>query len=762
MKGSRDMLEKLKSYTEDLKKCEDEFNSILTKTEILLDDILRDFFQMGLDKNYKNNSWKKILEQEIEKGYQDRNSKRSFVNAWKAITNFGIEKYGVQDMDTSLIVALISKRNSPFACCACSEQIRSLLMGHLREDRNIFAHKGKRISYELEVRQRIVANTIEHCREFTFAVRDVQNGETIPLEDVRIVYQEKYRDKLNALEFRNKKAYKEYNLLIAKSELEKNSEESQTVDKSNIVPLGINRPNIVQILDGSAKIEKAKFHGKPALLISRRDGKIKVDRELYFWCVVDKEKKLGKKYDKGGAYYQLTKECIGKYIYGYISSKGYKGRLEIKYGPVSEKDFLQDMDSTSVVEDNGGEKSSKNQVTIKESMFLPVPTLPNENKSTEPSKPITVSIHESNLRSREIILPYEMKRLVKKREFFTSSSLVHYFVRPNDYFVLNSLELLMPDSYLYRLLKQSNFEYIYFVEIESTECVIYAYDTISQNALYKEKNKAIEEETVSGLSNPSRVSSEKIGSSVENIREYGKRRVCIFSVGEDFGVQFAATVKNALDNPKHKTAIVIPISFFGKEGYCTDSVINTLGNLGKHNLTENALIITLPNKSDFLECFKAKQLDIHDWINAVLDEAGSSNREKLDYAVNLLLKHGRLLTASKYGADEFANLLFRKKIIEKNEWFSSLNYTKIYAIAESLRTYLIDENSLEVYKTIEKFKGSILKELNRLLDKKDVCDEIKEKANFMSPVRLGYSDEINSLCIERVFHQYSDRYENID
>ena len=87
------MLEKLKSYTEDLKKCEDEFNSILTKTEILLDDILRDFFQMGLDKNYKNNSWKKILEQEIEKGYQDRNSKRSFVNAWKAITNFGIEKY---------------------------------------------------------------------------------------------------------------------------------------------------------------------------------------------------------------------------------------------------------------------------------------------------------------------------------------------------------------------------------------------------------------------------------------------------------------------------------------------------------------------------------------------------------------------------------------------------------------------------------------------------------------------------------------------
>ena len=79
-----------------------------------------------------------------------------------------------------------------------------------------------------------------------------------------------------------------------------------------------------------------------------------------------------------------------------------------------------------------------------------------------------------------------------------------------------------------------------------------------------------------------------------------------------------------------------------------------------------------------------------------------------------------------------------------------------------MRTYLIDENSLEVYKTIEKFKGSILKELNRLLDKKDVCDEIKEKANFMSPVRLGYSDKINSLCIERVFHQYSDRYENID
>jgi len=87
--------------------------------------------------------------------------------------------------------------------------------------------------------------------------------------------------------------------------------------------------------------------------------------------------------------------------------------------------------------------------------------------------------------------------------------------------------------------------------------------------------------------------------------------------------------------------------------------------------------------NDFKEAFdteiKVKNIDtkyIQRFLNDLDISRSKLERYKmilnlsLDYAVNLLLKHGRLLTASKYGVDEFANLLFRKKIIEKNEWFS--------------------------------------------------------------------------------------------
>lgn len=71
--------------------------------------------------------------------------------------------------------------------------------------------------------------------------------------------------------------------------------------------------------------------------------------------------------------------------------------------------------------------------------------------------------------------------------FDSSSGLTHYFVRPNDSFVLNTLELLDADAYLYRLLKQEGYENITFVEVKSTECRIYAYDAQSES-VFKAKS----------------------------------------------------------------------------------------------------------------------------------------------------------------------------------------------------------------------------------------------------------------------------------
>ena len=368
-------------------------------------------------------------------------------------------------------------------------------------------------------------------------------------------------------------------------------------------------------------------------------------------------------------------------------------------------------------------------------------------------------------REYKIKLPYEMKRVNSEHEeFFTSAALVHYFVCPNDYFALNSLELVSQDIYLYRLLKVSRFEYVYFVEVEGTECIIYSYDEASRSAFPKDRNVQGEKKTLSGLSSfqkREKVNDQNEPSTVENT--VGRRRVRHFSTGEEFRMQFATAIKNALDDREHKVAVVMPIRIFGKDGYCTDPVIDTLGNMVKNNETENVLLITLPGKSDFLECFNPEQRKIHDWINTVRGEAGTTNGEMLNYATDLLLKQGRLLIADTYQADEFANLLLRKKIIEKNQGLAQIDSAKIFALAESLRDYLINENTTERYttlKTLKQFKGNALKELNRLLDKKEVCQELVEKANDLSAVRVGYTHRMIPLQIERVYHNYYDRYEN--
>lgn len=367
-----------------------------------------------------------------------------------------------------------------------------------------------------------------------------------------------------------------------------------------------------------------------------------------------------------------------------------------------------------------------------------------------------------NSEKRSICLPYEMKNVNEEEpEFFTSATLVHYFVRPDDYFVLNSLEKVSADVYLYRLLKNSQFEYVYFVEVEGTECVIYAYDRASQDAFPQENKVQGEKKGLTGLSNLQR----KKGSD-ENLRqaaksaEHGRRKLRHFSTDNEFKMQFATAIKNALENAGHKTAVVMPLRIFGKDGYCTDAVIDTLYSLAKSNETDNVLLITLKDKSDFRECFYDKQRKLHDWVNQVIDRTGSNDGKYVGVTTEYLLKCRRLVIADTYGVDEFANLLFRKIMIEGNRELSRIDSHKVYAIAESLHDYLMNERTEEKYNKLIKLKGNIMKELNKQLDRESVAREVAEKAKSLRPVRIGFSDKVNALQLERVYQEYYDRYEN--
>ena len=61
----------------------------------------------------------------------------------------------------------------------------------------------------------------------------------------------------------------------------------------------------------------------------------------------------------------------------------------------------------------------------------------------------------------------------------TAEGIIRYFVRPNDDFVLNSLEKLDCDEYLYRLLREEGYKRVIFCEQGTANIDVYAYDKLS-------------------------------------------------------------------------------------------------------------------------------------------------------------------------------------------------------------------------------------------------------------------------------------------
>lgn len=346
--------------------------------------------------------------------------------------------------------------------------------------------------------------------------------------------------------------------------------------------------------------------------------------------------------------------------------------------------------------------------------------------------------------NKAVTLPYADGRISKEgMEIFTSASLVHYFVRPDDYFALNSLELVTADVYLYRLLKTSGYAAVYFVETEGTGCAVYTYDR--QSELTFAKNSG-------GL---------KQNPDPDNMQSCGRKKTGHFSVDAGAKMKFAETVKNILNDREHKTAVVMPLRMFGIDGYCADAVTELFGSIVKYNETDNMLLLVMTRKSDLKDCFLRKQAQLHDWTGQVLDETGDlSDRERQHMAEDLLIKCGRLVVADQYETDEFANLLFRKIFLKGNRKLAAMETAKVYAAAESLCDYFMNRNTEEIYTTLTKIGGNIIKELNRQLEKENVAQEIVKKASKLRAVKIGYTDKLHPLYIKRVYHHDMDRHKN--
>jgi len=106
-------------------------------------------------------------------------------------------------------------------------------------------------------------------------------------------------------------------------------------------------------LDGNASITREKESGKMALRLNRENGEVEVEQLLYFWCVSNElEKPDQDGYKIGGPFFELEQEHIGKYVHGYISSKGYSGTLDAKRGPITREDLLLDINGSLKIKPN--------------------------------------------------------------------------------------------------------------------------------------------------------------------------------------------------------------------------------------------------------------------------------------------------------------------------------------------------------------------------------------------------------------------------
>jgi len=92
----------------------------IAEIKILQAHILQDYFRMALTANFNDDdTWKSILHEEVQSAAnaQDKNS-QSYVGAWEKMQLIGMDHYSVDDMDTTIITAILkNSKNRYFSGC---------------------------------------------------------------------------------------------------------------------------------------------------------------------------------------------------------------------------------------------------------------------------------------------------------------------------------------------------------------------------------------------------------------------------------------------------------------------------------------------------------------------------------------------------------------------------------------------------------------------------------------------------------------------
>ncbi|MBQ4564507.1 MAG: AAA family ATPase, partial [Lachnospiraceae bacterium] len=371
----------------------------------------------------------------------------------------------------------------------------------------------------------------------------------------------------------------------------------------------------------------------------------------------------------------------------------------------------------------------------------------------------------------------------------TKGNMIHYFIRPNDAFILNSLEKLDADEYLYRLLREEGYESVFFIGIDGTNCKVWAYDEVSYWASVKPqefsridtKDPAAVAEFLRRVKGGGQTGSAPTASApakpgldlkfktrpatgapatpraAENgVPAVGRCQMQTFSSDPEFASFMINRINPALRAENIKTAIVMPVELFEKRNYLGETIVDHFRSIAKDNDTkDNLIILTTTHRDNLMNCYNYPNL--HYWVPEILSGADYQTN-RVSAAVKRLTDEGVIVLADKICADEIANLLIRKKIIECDSRFDGLSLSKVYALAELLAEHC---NMKEThFKTMKPFMmRDYIRQLDKILKTDAVAAELVEKSKTLKARKVKALDELSPVRLERVVGEPIERFE---
>ena len=223
-----------------------------------------------------------------------------------------------------------------------------------------------------------------------------------------------------------------------------------------------------------------------------------------------------------------------------------------------------------------------------------------------------------------------------KEKLFDSISggRVRYFRRAEDDYILNSLQKVNCDEYLYRLLKSEGYERVIFVEERGHTCKVFTYDKFSQfsfehhkiflnvdpkdHVKVKECYDKIPKNKGLNVGNNSKIESKKENDVTKNEKEYGYKELAIELTGtEKLDSFFQNHIMPALRSNNIKTVVVMEMQVFkaiferSGDAKSLESAIRIAGTIRewtKKDIDLKNILVFAGTEIDFENVFKTRAL----------------------------------------------------------------------------------------------------------------------------------------------------------